>query len=89
MQGAGSGIGLQTVKVFLAAGAKGVALVDLNKKALQEAHTELERDYAGKLLLIAGDVSAEDATNDYVDQTMDKWGHLDVRRMPLRIWLFL
>ena len=78
-QGAGSGIGLHTAKLFLAAGAKGVTFVDLNGKALQKIQTELDHEYAGRTLMITGDVTTEELTKSYVDETIAKWGHLDVR----------
>lgn len=78
LQGAASGIGFSTARAFLAAGARGVTLVDLHKGNLAKAQAELEKQYSGKLLSVSGDVTSEQATEEYIEETMKKWGHLDV-----------
>lgn len=77
-QGAASGIGLSTARTFLEAGAKGVTLVDLHKGNLEKARAELEKQYSGRTLSIAGDVATESIAQQYVEETLSKWGHLDV-----------
>ena len=72
------------------AGAKGVTLVDLHKGNLAKAHAELEKQYSGRVLAVAGDVATEAATEEYVGETLKKWGYLDVSRciaVSVLLWL--
>lgn len=85
LQGAASGIGLSTARTFLAAGAKGVTLVDLHKGNLARVQSELEKQYPGQILTVSGDAAAEEATQEYVGETMSKWGHLDVWSFQRRL----
>lgn len=86
LQGGASGIGLATVRAFLEAGVKGVTLVDLNKANLSKVQGELEKQYSGRTLAVSGDVATEDVTQEYVEETMKKWGHLDVSIQNAGIW---
>ena len=71
--GAGSGIGEATVRVFLEAGARVVA-VDLNP--------ELTRTYEGAdrsvLRCVVGDVANEATSADYVKTAFEAFGRIDV-----------
>ena len=71
--GAGSGIGEATVRVFLEAGARVVA-VDLNP--------ELTRTYEGAdrsvLRCVVGDVANEATSADYVNKALEAFGRIDV-----------
>jgi NAD(P)-dependent dehydrogenase (short-subunit alcohol dehydrogenase family) len=59
MQGAASGIGFETVKAFLEAGATGVTLVDLSSDALATAIANLAEIGEGRTLSFNADVSDE------------------------------
>lgn len=74
--GGSGGIGVATAKLFAEEGAK-VVLVDLNAQALDEAAKELQLD-PNQYLLVAADVSKEENVANYVKQTMDKFGRIDV-----------
>ena len=71
--GAGSGIGEATVRVFLEAGARVIA-VDLNP--------ELARTYEGAdrsvLRCVVGDVAIEGTSADYVKTALEAFGRIDV-----------
>jgi NAD(P)-dependent dehydrogenase (short-subunit alcohol dehydrogenase family) len=92
MQGGASGIGLSTVKAFLAEGARGVTIVDLHEDALSTLRAALPAQDAERVLCVAGDVSEEATVEAYVSQTIDRWGQLDIsvqcagisqKRLPL------
>ncbi len=73
--GAGSGMGLETVRAFAAAGAA-VVLADINEDALRAATDELTA--AGDQALgVASDVSDETQVAALVDRTVDAFGRLD------------
>ncbi|GAA5955721.1 hypothetical protein JCM21900_000897 [Sporobolomyces salmonicolor] len=76
--GAGSGIGLATAKTLLAAGAAGVTLVDRSSDSLAQLRKSLSAEQAARTLCVAVDVSADDSAAQYVRQTVDTWGRLDV-----------
>lgn len=71
--GAGS-LGLACARLFLAEGAN-VTLVDLSMASLENAAEGLPRD---RILLIAADVSDRAATQHYVDETVARFGPIDV-----------
>jgi NAD(P)-dependent dehydrogenase (short-subunit alcohol dehydrogenase family) len=92
MQGGASGIGLSTVKAFLAEGARGVTIVDLHQDALSTLRAALPAQDAERVLCVAGHVSEEATVEAYVSQTIDRWGQLDIsvqcagvsqKRLPL------
>lgn len=72
--GAGE-IGKVTAKLFLEEGAK-VVLVDLSKDALDETKEELEP--IGEVHTIQADVTKEPDVANYVEQTVEKYGKIDV-----------
>lgn len=72
--GAGD-IGKETAKKFLEEGAK-VSLVDFNKEALEEANEELSQ--YGEIHMVLADVTKEDDVINYVKETLDKWGKIDI-----------
>lgn len=74
--GGSGGIGVATAKLFAQEGAK-VVLVDLNAQDLDAAAKELQLD-PEQYLLVAADVSKEENVINYVKQTMDKFGRIDV-----------
>jgi NAD(P)-dependent dehydrogenase (short-subunit alcohol dehydrogenase family) len=74
--GASSGMGLDTVRAFAAAGAA-VALADINEDALRDATDELTA--AGHQALgITCDVSDEAQVAALVERTVDAFGRLDM-----------
>lgn len=80
--GAGSGIGRATAIEFARAGAKGIALFDLNGSSLDRLRTELESliQSGGKpcrILTKAVDVSNEDTVTLAVNEIADCFGRVD------------
>ena len=71
--GGAGGIGKVTAKRFLEEGAS-VVLVDLFEEALAEAKKEL----GDKVLTVQADVTKEEDVKNYVKQTMDAYGKIDV-----------
>ncbi|MYL33620.1 glucose 1-dehydrogenase [Pontibacillus yanchengensis] len=72
----GSGeIGKEVARAFLREKAK-VAIVDINQEALQEAKAELENP--DELITIQADVSKEADVQNYVQETLDRFGKVDV-----------
>ena len=74
--GGAGGIGQATAKLLVEKGAK-VVLVDLNQQALDEATKNLnlaEED----VLTVAADVSKEEDVENYVRQTHNKFGRIDI-----------
>jgi NAD(P)-dependent dehydrogenase (short-subunit alcohol dehydrogenase family) len=74
--GAGGGIGIAIAKLFFSEGAK-VVLADINIDKLKEAKQQIDGG-SENLLPIACDVSREDEVKSLVDQTVTKFGQLDV-----------
>lgn len=64
--GAGSGLGLGTVKRLLEQGAKGVVAMDLRKSDFSHP----------KLLQVEGNVLKDDDVNKAINEAKDKFGHL-------------
>jgi 3alpha(or 20beta)-hydroxysteroid dehydrogenase len=71
--GGAGGIGKVTAKRFLEEGAS-VVLVDLFEEALAEAKKEL----GDNVLTVQADVSKEEDVKNYVKQTMDAYGKIDI-----------
>jgi NAD(P)-dependent dehydrogenase (short-subunit alcohol dehydrogenase family) len=71
--GGTSGIGLETARLFLAEGAK-VAIVGSNTERLQAAGKEL----GGEALLILADVRKVTDIERAVEETREKFGHIDI-----------
>lgn len=72
--GAAGEIGKKTAQLFHRNGAK-LILVDINKKALEDAIHELG---LSKCLLVQADVSKEEEVKNYVDQAVEAYGRIDV-----------
>lgn len=72
--GAAGSIGLATTQLMLREGAK-VMLVDLSEDRLKQALTTLDHDRAA---YVVADVTQTDQVRNYVDQTVAKWGKIDV-----------
>jgi len=73
--GAGS-LGFESARLMLSEGAK-VMLVDKDQEQLEKAMSELGGRIAG-VSHVVSDVSDSGQTRDYINQTVDKWGKLDV-----------
>ena len=73
--GGAAGIGLQTAHLFLKEGAK-LALVDLDQAELDKAAEDLGQPE--DVLTIAADVASADVTKTYVDQTVERFGRIDI-----------
>jgi len=74
--GAGSGIGQATAQLFAREGAR-VAVVDLREDAAKTTAEQIERS-GGQALAIRADVSKSSDNAAAIQQTMARWGRLDV-----------
>src|SRR4029079_10367251 len=75
--GAAMGLGLASAKELAARGAN-LALVDYNERSLEEAKTEINKQYpAVKIITVVADVSKEDAVKNYVAETVKAFGRID------------
>lgn len=73
--GAAGGIGVAVVRQLAGRGVR-VVLVDLNRHAIEETAAAAGLD-AGNSLLIAADVSNENAVREFVEQAVAKFGRVD------------
>lgn len=75
--GAGSGLGQATALQVAKEGAK-LALVDLNEKGLEDTKAKINQVAPNaKMLLVTANVADEKAVQNYVDQTVEKYGKID------------
>ncbi|MBN2698083.1 MAG: SDR family oxidoreductase [Bacteroidales bacterium] len=74
--GGASGIGLETVKAFLEKGAK-VVIADYNEESGESAERELSGRGAD-VIFMQVDVSGEEAVKKMVQETVKKYGRLDI-----------
>jgi 3-oxoacyl-[acyl-carrier protein] reductase len=74
--GAGSGIGRATAELFAREGAK-VAVVDLSPES-GEVTVEAIRELGGDATFVRADVSAAADVQDMIQQTVRKYGRLDI-----------
>lgn len=72
--GAGS-IGLASARAFLAAGARGVMLVDLHQEQLDEAAKSLQND---RVVVHVADVSRAEDVRTFVQAARQAWSRIDV-----------
>jgi NAD(P)-dependent dehydrogenase (short-subunit alcohol dehydrogenase family) len=74
--GAAGGIGEAAAKLFAKEGAK-LTLVDINEGELKRVTSELGVDESNYLIQVT-DVAKEEQVKNYVDQTLQKYGRVDV-----------
>lgn len=74
--GGANGIGLATASLLAAEGA-GVALVDTDASALDEARQRIEGE-GGHVLAVAADVSSVDTAGDAIARVIGHFGRLDI-----------
>ena len=74
--GGAGGIGQETAQLFLDNGAK-VVLVDINKDALERAKASLNAE-PDRVVVVGADVTNEEDVKNYVKQTVDAFGKIDV-----------
>lgn len=72
--GGSGGIGATAAKLFITEGAK-VMLVDINEKALKETISDIGND---NLAYAVADVSNEQQTKKYVNETIQRFGQIDI-----------
>lgn len=75
--GAAGGLGKAIATAFLSAGAN-VVICDVNQERLASVESEWSQSYAGKFLTQQTDVTDEAAVQKLVDDTVAKFGRLDV-----------
>ncbi|SFE24100.1 NAD(P)-dependent dehydrogenase, short-chain alcohol dehydrogenase family [Lentibacillus persicus] len=73
--GGAGGIGQKTSETFLKEGAK-VVLVDMNEELLNTAKSNLQ--HLGEVIAIKADVTSEDDVKNYVNETVEKFGHINI-----------
>lgn len=73
--GGAGGIGKMTAEYFLKEGAK-VSIVDMNQDALDEVKNDLEQ--YGEIMTVKADVTNEAEVKNYVKETVDNFGGVDV-----------
>jgi NAD(P)-dependent dehydrogenase (short-subunit alcohol dehydrogenase family) len=74
--GAGKGIGLATMRVFIDNGAK-LAVITRSQEDIDSLNTEFI-DEGKKFMAMCGDVSNQDIVNRFVEEVINKYGRVDV-----------
>ncbi|HMK03382.1 MAG TPA: glucose 1-dehydrogenase [Ferruginibacter sp.] len=75
--GAGMGLGYAAAKELASKGAS-LVLVDYNDKSLNDAKTELSKEFPdAKIITVVADVSNEEAVKNYVNETVKAFGRID------------
>ncbi|MGB5920011.1 SDR family NAD(P)-dependent oxidoreductase [Arcobacter sp.] len=74
--GAGKGIGYETAKQFSQLGCK-LALISRNKNDLISLSNELELNECD-ILIMEGDVSIEETVIEFINKTIEQFGHIDI-----------
>ncbi len=74
--GAGKGIGLATMKVFIDNGAK-LAVITRSQEDVDSLNDEFKCD-SHDFMAICGDVSNQDTVNRFVKEVINKYGRVDV-----------
>lgn len=75
--GAATGIGRETAIAFARKRAD-VVITDINEKQLDETKNLLKKEEGVDILAIKADISKENDVRNMVDQTMEKFGRLDI-----------
>jgi NAD(P)-dependent dehydrogenase (short-subunit alcohol dehydrogenase family) len=75
--GAAMGLGLAAAKEFASQGAH-LSLIDYNEKSLDEAKSEISKEFPGsKIITAIADVSNENAVKNYVNETVKSFNRID------------
>ena len=74
--GAGKGFGRTLAEVFYAQGAK-LALITRSEEDVESLSIDMGF-HDSRVLVICGDVTKPEVVNDFIDQTVQKFGHIDV-----------
>ncbi|WP_010532369.1 SDR family NAD(P)-dependent oxidoreductase [Lentibacillus jeotgali] len=72
--GAAGNLGKQAAEIFLSEGAK-VSLVDLDRPKLEQVQNELSDE---NVFIVEANVTKEEDVKNYVDQTVNKFGSVDI-----------
>ena len=75
--GASKGIGRSTALKF-ASNNYNVTIVARDHEELEQLRVEIEQDNRGEALVCAGDLANEEFLEQIVENTMEKWGRIDV-----------
>jgi dihydroanticapsin dehydrogenase len=75
--GASSGIGLAITRTYLECGAMGVVGV-FRRQGIPKELDELQKQHAGRLAIVKGDVGEEKTSIEYTKTAVDKFGKIDV-----------
>jgi NAD(P)-dependent dehydrogenase (short-subunit alcohol dehydrogenase family) len=75
--GASSGIGLAITRTYLECGAEGVVAVFRKQEIPQELH-EIQEQYAGRMVIVHGDVGVEQTSIEFTKTAVEKFGKIDV-----------
>lgn len=75
--GASSGIGLAITRTYLECGAKGVVAV-FRRSDIPKELVELQTQYAGRLVVVQGDVGEEETSIEFTRSALDHFGRIDI-----------
>jgi NAD(P)-dependent dehydrogenase (short-subunit alcohol dehydrogenase family) len=75
--GASSGIGLAITRTYLECGAMGVVGV-FRRQGIPKELDELQKQHAGRLAIVQGDVGEEKTSIEFTKTAVDKFGKIDV-----------
>lgn len=75
--GGGQGIGFGLATAFAKAGAN-LVITSRTLEELEKAKNDLEETYGVNVLAVAADSSSEDEVKSAIDQTIDRFGQIDV-----------
>lgn len=75
--GASSGIGLAITKTYLECGAKGIVAV-FRRQNIPDELAQLQSKFAGKVIIVQGDVGEERTSIEYTGAAVDAFGRIDI-----------
>lgn len=74
--GGASGMGFATAKLLASRGAK-VSIADVQANGLQEVKVAIEKGNAGEVMINTVDIRDQKQVEDWIKNTVSKWGKLD------------